>query len=475
MASGDPRADRVTLWTRVEGLTTPLYWDVATDPLFGDLVLTGDATTFADRDWTVHVDATGLEPGTTYYYRFRAGEHVSPTGRTRTLPGPGATRLRFAMVSCAKYNAGFFNAYARIAQRDDLDFVLHLGDYIYEAAQVPPPSQTPAADIGRAVDPLHECKTVEDYRRRYGHYHCDPDVAALHLAHPIIATVDDHEFADGCWRDGSVEHRAERDGPFAARRALGWQVHWEWLPVRPPDPADPERAFQRIRIAGDLADLLLIDVRTRRDQPGPAAATMLGPQQRSWLLAELAASTATWRLLANPTPLAPTWSEALPDSTLQALATVKLIAPDGNGPDPDQWDGYVEERDTVIAALRRDSIVLAGDVHISLAMEMPGPEPTGVEFVTASLTSQNVDEKMGWPPRTKSLDIEQAYVEALPHVQWCEMDSNGYVVVDVTPDRVMAEWWHVDTVLQPSPHQTCAARWMVRHGTNRLEPAGTAD
>ncbi|MGH9225322.1 MAG: alkaline phosphatase D family protein [Acidimicrobiales bacterium] len=472
VASGDPRPDGVVLWTRVEGAPSRFIWEIATDPAVTGVVAGGYLPPpAADTDWTVHVDVGGLDPATTYWYRFFWPDGPSsPIGRTRTLPGPDATNVRFAMVSCAKYNAGFFNAYARIAERDDLDFVLHLGDYIYEAAQAPPPSQTPAADIGREVDPLHECKTLEDYRRRYARYRLDPDVAALHLAHPLIATVDDHEFADGTWRDGSVEHHPDRDGPFARRRATAWRAHWEWLPFRPPDPADAETVYRTVPI-GTLADLLLIDIRTHRDEPSAAAIDdprrgMLGPAQREWLLGELARSQARWRLLANPSPLAPTWSDTLPAFTRQPLATVKLIAPDGNGPDPDQWDGYVPERDAVIAALPPDTVVLAGDVHVSLAMEMP----TAVEFVTASLTSQNVDDKMGWAPRTESLAIEAAYGEALPHVRWCELDSNGYVVVDVTPERVAAEWWHVDTVLRPSPHQTCAARWTVRHGTSRLTP-----
>ena len=465
VASGDPRPDGVVLWARAERPPQPLAWTVATDPTFTHVVARGTAEPRPEDDWTVHVPVDGLDPGTSYHYRFSAGGQQSPTGRTRTLPGPDARRVCFAFVSCAKYNAGFFNAYARIAERDDLDFVLHLGDYIYEAAQVPPPSQTPAADIGREVDPLHECKTLGDYRRRYAHYRLDPDVAALHLAHPLIATVDDHEFADGCWRDGSVEHHPECDGPFAARRALAWQARWEWLPVRPPDPTDRERAYQRIPIGGGLADLLLLDVRTRRDQPGPGATTMLGHEQRSWLFAELARSSAAWRLLANPTPLAPTWSDALPAFARTPLATVKLIAPDGNGPDPDQWDGYVEERDQVIAALPPDTVVMAGDVHVSLAMELG----TAVEFVTASLTSQNVDDKMGWAPRTDSLAIEAALTKALPHVRWCELDSNGYVVLDVTADAVTAEWWHLDTVLRPSPNQTCGARRTVRRASGAAD------
>ncbi len=188
--------------------------------------------------------------------------------------------MRFAIVSCAKFNAGFFNAYARIADRTDLDFVLHLGDYIYEASNTPPKSQTPGADIGRPFEPVHECVTLADYRTRYRQYHEDADVQRLHAAQPVIATLDDHEFADGAWHDGATEHRLEY-GAWAHRLSHAFRAGEEWLPTRRVDALDPERVWRRVAL-GDLADLFLIDTRTRRDEPVPepamsdAARTALG-------------------------------------------------------------------------------------------------------------------------------------------------------------------------------------------------------
>ncbi|MGI8929052.1 MAG: alkaline phosphatase D family protein [Candidatus Limnocylindrales bacterium] len=182
VASGDPETDRAVIWTRLVGDSSDvqrLRWTVARDADLRDIVANGDATASPEDDFTVRVDVGGLEPDTQYWYAFESADGQSPIGRLRTLPGAQADHLRFAVVSCAKYNAGFFNGYARIAERDDLNFVLHLGDYIYEASQQPPASQTPGADIGRPFDPFHECVSLNDYRRRYAQYRADPDTQAL--------------------------------------------------------------------------------------------------------------------------------------------------------------------------------------------------------------------------------------------------------------------------------------------------------
>ncbi len=489
IASGDPLADRVVLWTRIntDGADpVPVDWVVATDEKLADVVTSGTATATADADWTVHVDVDGLTPDTTYHYGFRALGTASVVGRTRTLP-TDTDHLRIAMVSCAKFNAGFFNAYSRIAERDDLSFLLHLGDYIYEASNTPPASQTPGADIGRPFEPLHECVTLEDYRARYNQYHRDPDVQRLHAAHPIVPTLDDHEFADGAWRDGAAEHKPEY-GPWSERRANAFQVREEWLPVRRPDPADPERVWRCVSIGG-LADIVLIDTRTRRDEPvGPPAMsdpdrTALGPEQKTWLLRTLDESRARWRLLANPSVMGRTWAPHLPDDIRPGLTKVKLLADDQGGPDFDQWDGYPAEREELLdhfAEAGYDNlVVLSGDVHVSLVLQLhhtledgTTEEPVAPEFVTPSLTSQNLDDKMKWPrhsPDTRRVEDEATRV--LPDWCWADLDSHGYVVIDVTPERVNAEFWHLDTVLERTPTEELAATWTVPHGSKRAERA----
>lgn len=476
VASGDPLCDRVILWTRVPR-EMRVQWEIAADPNFERVLFSGIKTAHAERDFTIHADPAPLEPATVYYYRFHADGETSPTGRTKTLP-MDATHVRFAQVSCAKFNAGFFNAYARIAERDDLDFLLHLGDYIYEASNTPPAGQTPGADIGRSFQPLHECKTLEDYRMRYAQYHSDPDVQAMHASLPIIATVDDHEFADGAWRGGADVHNEEQDGAWSERLKTCFRVRSEWLPIRLPDPNDPTRVYRKVDLGG-LADLFLINTRTYRDQPVPPPAmydenrTALGKEQREWLFSEFERSQARWRILGNPSVLSTTWKEDYPEEVKLPLLKTKLIASDGKSADYDQWDGYPAERSKLLDLFskhRGNIIVLSGDIHVSMVFELtPTPfdhedDAVATEFINTSLTSQNFDDKMKWASRAESVKYEQALMKAYPHVKWCDLDSHGYNVVDVTPERVQVEYWHLDTVLERTINQRQDAVWEVKHG-----------
>jgi alkaline phosphatase D len=483
VASGDPTSRRVVIWTRISdvGANEPVGVRWRLLEADGERPA-GHGQTLArpDADWTVRVDVGGLRPNIAYLFDFEAGGERSPRGRTRTLPEGEVAFTRFAQVSCAKYNAGHFNAYARLAERDDLAFVLHLGDWIYEASQTPPASQTPSKDIGRPFEPAHECHTLADYRTRYAQYRRDPDIQAVSAAHPFITTVDDHEFADGAWRDGATEHKPERDGPWADRKAAAFRAREEWLPVRRPDPANPERVYRAVQL-GSLAEIFLLDSRTMRDEPVPPPAlsregrSALGKDQKAWLLAGLTASSARWRLLGNPSVMARTWNDALPEVARNALVKVKLIDLDGTGPDYDQWDGYPQERRELLRAIGElevpNVVVLSGDVHVGLAAELaedPHMPPVAVEFVNSSLSSQNLDDKMGWAPRTESLAIERMVLDGMPHLRYLDLDSHGYSIVELDRDELRYEWWTVDDLATRSRGQARSASMAVRHGEPRL-------
>jgi alkaline phosphatase D len=384
------------------------------------------------------------------------------------------------MCSCAKHNAGFFNAYARIAERDDLDFLLHLGDYIYEASNIPAKGQTPGADIGRDFDPLGECRTLDEYRTRYRQYHRDPDVQALHLALPIIPTLDDHELADGAWAGGSDAHDPAKHGPWEDRKAAAFRARWEWLPARPPDPSDSTRAFREIKL-GDLADIFLLDIRSRRDQPAlePEMSkpdrTMLGEEQRNWLMAALDESASAWRLVGSPSIMHRTFSENPSEGLETAMLKLKLMDEDGEGPDEDQWDGYPAERDRLLEKFGSldDVVVLSADIHVSVASQLSrNGSPVAVEITAPSLTSQNLDEKLKLEPRDETIVAsEREFTDALDHVAWCEFSGHGYVVCDVDRERLRAEWWLVDGVLEPLPGESMAAAYEVRRGSPELARA----
>jgi alkaline phosphatase D len=300
----------------------------------------------------------------------------------------------------------------------------------------------------------------------------------MHAALPMIGTVDDHEFADGAWRDGAAEHDDVRDGPWSDRKATAFAVREEWLPVRRPDPDDPSRVFRSVRL-GDLAELFLLDTRSRRDEPVPPPAcneegrSALGPDQRAWLFDGLSASTARWRILGNPSVMARTWDDGLPDAVKTALVKVKLMDSDKTGPDWDQWDGYPDERNALLARMAEgvagNVVVLSGDVHVGMVNELHrhdtrDGDPVAVEFVNASLTSQNLDDKMGWQPHTESLALADVLVDGMPHIRWVDFDSHGYNLVTVDPERIRVEWFAVDTVLERCDGERRVAAWQVAHG-----------
>lgn len=464
VASGDPGPDRVVIWTRLDGATgdEELEWLVAREPRLRRVVRRGRVVADPARDFCCKVDVDGLEPGTTYYYAFRLRGARSVVGRTRTLPRQTVASLRFAVAACANHQQGSFAAYARIAELQSLDAVLHLGDYIYEYGD-----QT----RGRLpLDPPHEILTLADYRRRYAFYRRDPALQACHREHPFIAVWDDHESANNAWRDGAGNHDPAREGPWSERRAAAMKAWREWMPVR--DAAEDAPIHRSFRF-GDLADLLMLDTRLEgREQPVASPRDiaahpdreLLGPAQEAWLLGELDASQARgarWRLLGQQV----------------------VFAPLGNF-NPDQWDGYPQARGRLLEHLRRagiDNVVLlTGDIHSSWALDVAadpydpgrydgtsGRGAQAVEFVTPGIASEPLGNYLARrDPQARARMVEG--IRQQPHLRFADYTNRGFVSIEVNADRVEASWHFVVAPTDPQSRLELAHQEAVRAGENRL-------
>ncbi len=443
-------------------------WEVAADADFVDVVARGHTRTGPERDHTVKVTAGGLRASTAYYYRFTSRGKVSQTGRTRTAPAheEEVARLRFGVVSCANWAVGHFAPYGYLAGRDDLDAFIHLGDYLYEG------NPNPAGDLRPSV-PSHELVTLSDYRRRHAMYKTDDHLQRLHARHPVIATWDDHEAADNAWSGGSPSHDPATEGGWPDRMRAAHQAYFEWMPVR----HRGDRLYRRLKF-GRLADLTMLDLRTYRTrQPGPEEdpeGTILGADQRRWFLEGLARGTASWNVVGNSVMVTPIKVPTLPSR--EKLALAGLLDGQPTTVNTDQWDGYTADRrrvlDTIAAQGRGNTVFLTGDVHSSWANDVPRDGTSvAVEFVCPSVTSDNLDEQLGVPPRTGSLKVEAAIRALNPHVRFVELDSHGPGVLEVTPDAVRMNWYYVADRRDPATAVTFAHAFRTVAGEPWVHPA----
>jgi alkaline phosphatase D len=500
VASGDPLPDAVVLWTRVtptseclpgagRGPDVDVTWEIARDDDFEDVVASGTVRTGPRQDHTVKVDATGLRPGTDYRYRFVLAGQPSPVGRTRTAPSPDDTpaQLRFGVVSCGNWQAGWFTSYRLLAERGDLDAVIHLGDYLYEYQPGKYSYGHDQVDI-RLHDPQREIVSLRDYRRRHAQYKTDPDLQALHAAVPFIVTWDDHEVADGNWSGGAFEHQPATEGPWNKRVKAAHRAYDEWMPVRISGTAvagDGERIYRRLQF-GQLADLTMLDLRSYRSERVPAGdpaiddvqRTIAGGPQLAWLGDNLSTSPCRWKLVGNPVMVAPVLMPPRPkpeqDALNQHIAFEERRTAE---PNTDTWNGYTSDRDRLLGRIEderiADTVFLTGDVHTAWATEVPSPTtgaPIAVELVCHSLTSNNVDDFMGTRPRTTSVTLEAAIQQENPHVKWVNLDDHGYTVLHVTDDRVQMDWHAISDRRDPHATSHVLSSWAVTTGSARVRP-----
>ncbi|MGE3274775.1 MAG: alkaline phosphatase [Vicinamibacterales bacterium] len=480
VASGDPLSDRVVLWSRVtaEGRdAVDVTWTVATDRTLSRIVSRGETRTGAARDHTVKVDVGGLEPGRTYYYRFDALGDRSVIGRTRTLPATGLVHARIAVVSCANFPFGYFNAYGAIAARPDLDLVVHLGDYYYEYANNSYGNR-PEGDgtrFGRIPVPDRETIALADYRARHAQYKTDPDLQAIHRQHPFVVTWDDHEFANNAWRGGAQNHDST-EGDWYVRRNAAMRAYFEWMPIREGDALGP-RIYRTIRLGG-LADLIMLDTRlVGRDQQvdrrevaliEEANRSILGAGQEDWLGGELVESVRAgtpWQVLGQQVIFAP------------------QVAAHEASANADSWDGYRACRDRVFdmveAAGVRNLAVLTGDAHSNWAWDLPrrpfdGYDPAtgrgslGVELVGTSVTSPST---LGTGPDGEA--FLRRIRDSRPNLHYVDGRYRGYYILDLTPERLQADYYTMRTIEDRSRDETFARGFAAEAGRMHLEPVSS--
>ena len=479
VASGDPLEDAVIIWTRVTPYNNngslindniTVGWEMSTDKAMNtsELYLSGLVQTNSSIDNTVKVDVKGLIPDTVYYYRFQYFTNntkalfvESALGRTKTAPTQSSTsrQLRFATVSCSNLQSGYFNPYDRISERieNDIDAVIHLGDYIYEYGP---------GTYGQVRDhePPYEMITLNDYRTRYAQYRLDPSLQNIHQSYPFITTWDDHEFANNAYMDGAENHQPLTEGEWKSRRENAAKVYSEWMPIRLPIPSKPIQIYRTLRY-GNIADIFVLDTRIigREKQVSiidglSANTSLLGEDQGQWLQDELLTSNATWKIIAQQVMVGP----------LEIACFLPL--------NMDQWDGYNNERQRLFNFISenniKDIIFLTGDLHSSWALNKPlenglfsGRRSVGVEFVTTSVSSPSFD-----PDSTFFTTLLTTLTKLNNrHIEFMQLTKRGYGILDLTMERAQNDFYFTGPENSINSEQSYGVSYYTNKGENKLQ------
>ncbi|MFD1257967.1 alkaline phosphatase D family protein [Mucilaginibacter terrae] len=508
VASFDPSQDKVILWTRYTPATQEqgkpqIILDVAKDKDFKNLVVSQTVEVDVNSDYTVHVDVSKLTSNTKYYYRFRSDttQAVSVTGETKTLPAAGETSIvKMAVVSCANYQAGLFNVYGAVAE-SDADFVVHLGDYIYEYQAGGYGTNPSITTLNRAHKPAGEITKLADYRERYRQYRSDEQLQKAHQLKPFICVWDDHEVANDAYKDGAENHQAN-EGDFNTRKLSAIQVWHEYLPARVTDNAKIYRNFE----IGSLVNLIMMDTRiigrdkqlSYNDYLTPTglntgkfltdwqnpARSILGQEQKGWLVSKINSSTSKWQVLGSQvlmgkmfipaeqliltaqiasgttdpavfaqynkiaTELATIKTRLLagdPSLTTAEKARVQTVLPYNL----DAWDGYPAEREMIYAAVPNKKLVsLAGDTHNAwYSILSDGNEKkAGTEFATSSVSSPGFEAIFGNNAATLA-GFEQVNTLLIDDLQYVDASRRGYVMASFTATEAKSEWRYVNTII----------------------------
>lgn len=459
VASGDPSTTRVVIWTKLQNIARTgesfirLKWEVAADSAFSTILREGATLAKWENDYTVSIDVDSLLPDSRYFYRFIAFDgRTSVTGKARTLPGEGVKHLRLAAVSCSSIWAGYFNAYSRIAERDDIDFLVHLGDYVYDYADKQQLNRMPA-------EFPKDCASLYDWRERHSYYLLDPDLRAARQNKTWIAEWDNHD--------------TDIEAPGKQEEAI--RAFYEHVPIRMPDTLHPENIYRQFKF-GTLADLNVIDMHLFRgkEEYAPGKKSVLGNEQHEWLKKQLLESTATWKLIGNQEMMNDWLSEGAPKFVKR-----------GNGRvfDPSNWSGFPEDRqrlfDFIDTNKIQNTVVLTGDIHMSFVIDMTGTPKDktrynkrtgqgaiGVEVTTPSVSRLNMKE--AGVPGFLIPAVQNFSRKLNPHHVWCKFTKHGYLTLDVTPERCVAEFWYVP-IHKKTTRQKFGRGYTVKVNTNRWE------
>lgn len=502
VASGEPRARSVLLWTRYVGSgETELRCEVAEDEGFAKVASGGEVTASPAHDSCAKITVSGLAPGKWYFYRFIAPDgSTSDVGRTRTLPVGEVSRFGIALFSCANMPFGWFNAYGHAAARGDLDLIVHVGDYYYEYDYGHYPDNPMP---GRPIEPMNETVTLADYRLRLASYRLDPDLRRLHQLFPMIAQWDDHESANDSYKDGAENHTPATEGEWSVRKAASQKAYREWMPVS-------DNAYESYEI-GALATLFRPETRLTgrseqldigaalkgagkhggdvmkalaefRDGPWQSAErTLMGTAQESWLNKGLAASAKSgtrWQVLAQQVVM----------GTLKAPPQIAELAPSGGDPkvagalmaiaaaskadlpfNMDSWDGYPAARERLLRAAREadcNLVVLSGDSHNAWGNDLSlGGTPVGVEYAGHSVTSPGYEAYL---PAVPPADLGKAMQAANPGLAFVDTSRRGYVSMQLTPEAVKGEWHFMPTIARHSLAGATSEGLSVKWGEHRF-------
>ncbi|PZS24576.1 MAG: alkaline phosphatase [Pseudonocardiales bacterium] len=536
VASGDPTADAIVIWTRAtppvlhvgdlvatpgsgRGAPMRVNWEMARDERFHSVVRRGHVWTDAASDHTVKVDVDGLRTYTRYWYRFSAKGETSPVGRTQTAPDDRhrVHALRFGLVSCSNYTGGYFGAYRALGERGDIDFVLHVGDYIYEYGNGAD-RYGPVSLVGKrdAVPPT-ETIDLQGYRLRHALHKADPDTQLAHRRHPWITIFDDHEVANNAWATGAENHTPGVEGDFAKRRRAAYEAYLEWMPFRLPAQhtvAHRGTRFFRRFTFGPLGDLSVLETRQNRSaQIDVAPFTKTGggfipvgipaidaaladpsrhlpePEQLDWLKEGLSRTGRPWHLIGNQVIVTPV---RFPGPAIGIPTVPTLI-------NSDQWDGYQADQADLIKHLGTrptaagDAVVLTGDIHSSWAMDLPATRTAdytsvGVEFVCPSVTSDGFFELVtaslpAGTPAEAAVAATQGVTAAVaagnPWIKFLDGVGHGFTLIDVTPERIQADYYltprptsaRADPRVDPAVEPSYAVSWQTVAGSRRVTSA----